>query len=46
MAVDPDVGGTGIYRREIEGQVFTFENFDTVSMIDNENKSLWDKANS
>ena len=44
VAVDPDAGGTGIYRRDVNGQVLSFENFDNVSMTDRETKSQWDKA--
>ena len=44
VAVDPDAGGTGIYRRDVNGHVLSFENFDNVSMTDRETKSQWDKA--
>ncbi len=44
VAVDPDAGGTAVYRSEADGQILTFENFDEVSMTDVQTKSVWDKA--
>ena len=44
VAVDPDAEGTAIYRSEIDGQVLTFEDFDELSMIDIQTKSVWDKT--
>jgi hypothetical protein len=44
VAVDPDAGGTAIYRSEVDGQALTFEDFDEGSMTDVQTKSVWDKT--
>ena len=44
VTIDPDGGGTAIYRREAGGRVLEFENVDGATMTDTASNSLWDKA--